>query len=255
MIRLGRISYVNMAPLFFELDADVEEVPGVPTELNQALLDGKVDLAPISSIEYARHAAELRILPRALRLVRGSGRLDPARLEGAAPLDPLRRGHARERHVRRARPRAPARGRARAARRGGRRDAPHRRRRVEEHVRGSDAALRPRPAVAGGDRAPDGLRRLRVRRSGARGEIGRSSARFSTRTRPLARTRRDSPAKRATDTATRPGSSPATSRSSATASGPESARDSSPSSSSPATPASSSASPSCRFVVTEPVPA
>ena len=32
MIRLGRISYVNMAPLFFRLDADVEEVPGVPTE-------------------------------------------------------------------------------------------------------------------------------------------------------------------------------------------------------------------------------
>jgi len=64
VIRLGRISYVNMAPLFFALDADVEEVSGVPTELNQALLDGRVDLAPISSIEYARHAAELQILPR-----------------------------------------------------------------------------------------------------------------------------------------------------------------------------------------------
>ena len=30
MIRLGRISYVNMAPVFFELEADVEEVSGVP---------------------------------------------------------------------------------------------------------------------------------------------------------------------------------------------------------------------------------
>jgi chorismate dehydratase len=56
VIRLGRISYVNMAPLFFRLDADVEEVAGVPTELNRALLAGEVDLAPISSIEYARHA-------------------------------------------------------------------------------------------------------------------------------------------------------------------------------------------------------
>ena len=29
MIRLGRISYVNMAPVFHRLDVDVEEVPGV----------------------------------------------------------------------------------------------------------------------------------------------------------------------------------------------------------------------------------
>ena len=64
MIRLGRISYVNMAPLFFRLDAHVEEVAGVPTELNRALLAGEVDLAPISSIEYARHAPRLKILPR-----------------------------------------------------------------------------------------------------------------------------------------------------------------------------------------------
>src|SRR5207249_8437606 len=40
-IRLGRISYVNMAPVFYELKADVEEVAGVPTELNRMLLDGE----------------------------------------------------------------------------------------------------------------------------------------------------------------------------------------------------------------------
>ena len=33
MIKLGRISYVNMAPVFYRVDADVEEVLGVPTEL------------------------------------------------------------------------------------------------------------------------------------------------------------------------------------------------------------------------------
>ena len=64
MIRLGRISYVNMAPLFFRLEAGVEEVSGVPTELSVALLAGEVDLAPIPSIEYARHAERLCILPR-----------------------------------------------------------------------------------------------------------------------------------------------------------------------------------------------
>jgi chorismate dehydratase len=64
VIRLGRIGYVNMAPVFYRLDADVAEIAGVPTELNQRLLDGELDLAPISSIEYARHADRMRILPR-----------------------------------------------------------------------------------------------------------------------------------------------------------------------------------------------
>ena len=64
MIRLGRISYLNMAPVFHGLEADVEEVLGVPTELNAALMDGQVDVAPISSIEWARNARELLLLRR-----------------------------------------------------------------------------------------------------------------------------------------------------------------------------------------------
>ena len=63
MIRLGRISYVNMAPVFFELEAEVEEVSGVPTELNERLVAGEIDLAPISSIAYGRHADSLRKEP------------------------------------------------------------------------------------------------------------------------------------------------------------------------------------------------
>jgi chorismate dehydratase len=63
-VRLGRISYANMAPVFYKVEADVEEVTGVPTELNRMLLDGELDIAPISSIEYARNADQLRILPR-----------------------------------------------------------------------------------------------------------------------------------------------------------------------------------------------
>ena len=38
MVRLGRISYVNMAPVFYRLEADVQEEQGVPTELNRRLL-------------------------------------------------------------------------------------------------------------------------------------------------------------------------------------------------------------------------
>ena len=63
MIRLGRISYVNMAPVFYRLDAEVDEVQGVPTDLNARLVAGEIDLAPISSIEYARNADRLRCCP------------------------------------------------------------------------------------------------------------------------------------------------------------------------------------------------
>lgn len=41
MIRLGRIGYVNMAPVFYRLEAEVDERAGVPTELNERLLAGE----------------------------------------------------------------------------------------------------------------------------------------------------------------------------------------------------------------------
>ena len=88
MIRLGRISYVNMAPLFFGLDADVQEIAGVPTELNAALLDGRLDLAPISSIEYARNADRLRVLPRLC--VSSEGAVDSIQLVSRATLERVR---------------------------------------------------------------------------------------------------------------------------------------------------------------------
>src|SRR5262249_36280579 len=58
----GRIGYVNMAPVFFRLDAEVEEVVGVPTDLNEQVIAGEIDVAPISSIAYARNAGSLRLL-------------------------------------------------------------------------------------------------------------------------------------------------------------------------------------------------
>ncbi len=88
MIRLGRIGYVNMAPVFHRLDAEVEELVGVPTELNRALLDGDCDLAPISSIEYARHADRLRILPRLC--VSSEGAVESIQLVSRTPLEHIR---------------------------------------------------------------------------------------------------------------------------------------------------------------------
>jgi chorismate dehydratase len=88
VIRLGRISYVNMAPVFFRLEHDVEEVSGVPTELNRLLVAGEIDLAPISSIEYARHADGLRLLPRLC--VSSEGAVDSIQLVTRLPLGRVR---------------------------------------------------------------------------------------------------------------------------------------------------------------------
>lgn len=88
MIRLGRIAYVNMAPVFHRLEADVEEVVGVPTELNRLLLAGELDVAPISSIEYARHADRLRLLPRLC--VSSEGAVDSIQLVTRMPLGRVR---------------------------------------------------------------------------------------------------------------------------------------------------------------------
>jgi chorismate dehydratase len=88
VIRLGRISYVNMAPVFFRLEAEVDEFQGVPTELNGRLVAGELDLAPISSIEYARHATHLRILPRLC--VSSEGAVDSIQLVSRLPLEHVR---------------------------------------------------------------------------------------------------------------------------------------------------------------------
>src|SRR5437899_10939680 len=88
MIRLGRIAYANMAPVFFRVDVEVEEVHGVPTDLNRRLIAGELDLAPISSIEYARNADRLRILPRLC--VSSEGAVDSIQLVSRVPLEQVR---------------------------------------------------------------------------------------------------------------------------------------------------------------------
>jgi chorismate dehydratase len=88
VIRLGRIAYANMAPVFFRVDAEFEEVVGVPTELNRRLLAGEIDTAPISSIEYARHADGLRLLPRLC--VSSEGAVDSIQLVSKVALDEIR---------------------------------------------------------------------------------------------------------------------------------------------------------------------
>jgi chorismate dehydratase len=88
MTRLGRISYVNMAPVFYGLEAEVEEIEGVPTELSSMLLEGDVELAPIPSIEYARNSDRLRLLPRLC--VSSEGAVESIQLVTRLPLGQVR---------------------------------------------------------------------------------------------------------------------------------------------------------------------
>jgi chorismate dehydratase len=91
MIRLGHIEYSNCFPLHAEALEDgipqVEIVRGTPSELNRALAAGEIDIAPASSIEYARHADRYRVLPD---FVIGShGPIHSILLESTRPIEEL----------------------------------------------------------------------------------------------------------------------------------------------------------------------
>ena len=78
-----------MAPAFYDLGGvDVEQVTGVPTQLNRMLIDGEIDVAPISSIEYARNAGRLTLMPRLC--VSSEGAVDSIQLITRKPLEQVR---------------------------------------------------------------------------------------------------------------------------------------------------------------------
>src|SRR2546430_15959635 len=69
-MRIGRIGYINCAPVYGAIDRGVVALPqgaalitGTPAELNDLLVAGELDVSVISAIEYARHAKELVLLP------------------------------------------------------------------------------------------------------------------------------------------------------------------------------------------------
>jgi chorismate dehydratase len=75
--------------VFYDLDPEAfEQVAGVPTELNRKLMDGEIDVAPISSIEYARNADQLRLLPQLC--VSTEGAVDSIQLITKKPLEQVR---------------------------------------------------------------------------------------------------------------------------------------------------------------------
>lgn len=92
MIRLGHIVYSNCFPVHARLvdgepPTGIVVVPGVPSELNEQLADGRIDVAPCSSIEYARRPGEYTVLPDLA--IASAGRVQSILLESVVPPEEL----------------------------------------------------------------------------------------------------------------------------------------------------------------------
>ncbi len=67
-MRIGRIPYINCYPVYGALDRgivqlDAELIDGVPTDLNQRMAGGELDLSVVSAVEYARDSERYLLLP------------------------------------------------------------------------------------------------------------------------------------------------------------------------------------------------
>ncbi|CAM3718726.1 menaquinone biosynthesis protein [Alkalicoccus chagannorensis] len=68
-LHVGEIKYTNIQPMFSKLPKQALEDEGfsfstaVPSQLNERMAQGTVDVGGISSFEYARHAEEYMLLP------------------------------------------------------------------------------------------------------------------------------------------------------------------------------------------------
>jgi len=92
LLRVGRISALNMYPIYHGLeraaDPTLAFTDGVPSELNRALLDGRLDVSAMSSIAYARNADRLRLVPVAS--ITAGGAVDSIQLFSRVPFDEVR---------------------------------------------------------------------------------------------------------------------------------------------------------------------
>ncbi len=67
-LRLGKIGYLNVLPIYYPLEAGIVSHPftivsGVPAYLNRLMAQGELELSVVSSIEYARYPERYLILP------------------------------------------------------------------------------------------------------------------------------------------------------------------------------------------------
>jgi chorismate dehydratase len=68
VMKIGRIPYINCYPVYGAIDRgrvslDAELVDGVPTDLNQKMAIGELDISVVSAVEYARDSGRYLLLP------------------------------------------------------------------------------------------------------------------------------------------------------------------------------------------------
>ena len=92
LLRVGRIAALNMYPIYHGLeraeDPTLEFTDGVPTTLNAALLDGRLDVSAMSSIAFARNADRLRLVPVAS--ITADGAVDSIQVFSRVPFEEIR---------------------------------------------------------------------------------------------------------------------------------------------------------------------
>ncbi len=66
-LKIGKITYANLFPIFYILEkeancSEYEFIEGVPSDLNQRIRHGEVDISPSSSIELLRNASKYTLI-------------------------------------------------------------------------------------------------------------------------------------------------------------------------------------------------
>jgi chorismate dehydratase len=93
MLKIGKIDYLNVWPIFQLLETDPaggmkhELVPGHPSYLNSRLAEGSIDVSPSSAFEYLLHAEKYQLLPGLS--ISSDGPVQSVLLVSPVPLDKL----------------------------------------------------------------------------------------------------------------------------------------------------------------------
>ncbi|SHE43291.1 futalosine synthase [Seinonella peptonophila] len=65
-IRIGKIAYTNVLPIFTAFDEtglSIEWCPLVPAQLNRSMQQGTIDIAPVSAFAYGQHYDKYDLIP------------------------------------------------------------------------------------------------------------------------------------------------------------------------------------------------
>jgi len=88
-VKVGLIPYLNLYPLYFYLkDRGFQFIRGVPTELNNLIRKGLIDISPSSSVEYLRRPEHYRLIPG--HSISSSGEVRSIILFSRLPLEELK---------------------------------------------------------------------------------------------------------------------------------------------------------------------